>query len=88
MNLNELKYTQGSRKEHTRRCRGVGSGLGKNGGSGHKGQKSRSGVAIKGKGFEGGQTPIYRRLPKRGFNNANFTKTFAVPISSIVISST
>jgi large subunit ribosomal protein L15 len=68
MNLNELKYTQGSRKEHTRRCRGVGSGLGKNGGSGHKGQKSRSGGGVR-LGFEGGQNPIFRRLPKRGFKN-------------------
>ena len=68
MNLNELKYTQGSRKEHTRRCRGVGSGLGKNGGSGHKGQKSRAGGGVR-LGFEGGQNPIFRRLPKRGFKN-------------------
>ena len=68
MNLNELKYTQGSRKEHTRRCRGVGSGLGKNGGSGHKGQKSRSGGGVR-LGFEGGQNPLFRRLPKHGFTN-------------------
>ena len=68
MNLNELKYTQGSRKAATRRCRGVGSGLGKNGGSGHKGQKSRSGGGVR-LGFEGGQNPIFRRLPKRGFKN-------------------
>lgn len=68
MNLTDLKYTQGSRKAATRRCRGVGSGLGKNGGSGHKGQKSRSGGGVR-LGFEGGQNPIFRRLPKRGFKN-------------------
>lgn len=65
-NLSELKYSEGSRKKNTRRCRGIGSGLGKNGGSGHKGQNSRAGggVAL---GFEGGQNPLWRRLPKRGF---------------------
>ena len=68
MNLNELKYTQGSRSSKKRICRGLGSGLGKNGGSGNKGQKSRSGGGVR-PGFEGGQNPIYRRLPKRGFNN-------------------
>ena len=71
MNLNELKYTQGSRSSKKRICRGLGSGLGKNGGSGNKGQKSRSGGGVR-PGFEGGQNPIYRRLPKRGFTN--FTK--------------
>ena len=68
MNLNELKYTEGSRSSKKRICRGLGSGLGKNGGSGNKGQKSRSGGGVR-PGFEGGQNPIYRRLPKRGFNN-------------------
>lgn len=68
MKLNELKYTQGSRVVGKRICRGLGSGLGKNGGSGNKGQKSRSGGGVR-PGFEGGQNPIYRRLPKRGFNN-------------------
>ena len=68
MNLNELKYTDGSRSSKKRICRGLGSGLGKNGGSGNKGQKSRSGGGVR-PGFEGGQNPIYRRLPKRGFNN-------------------
>ena len=57
------------RKARTRVGRGIGSGKGKTAGSGHKGQKARSGVAIK--GFEGGQMPIYRRLPKRGFNSLN-----------------
>ena len=56
--------------------RGIGSGKGKTAGRGDKGQKSRSGVSIK--GFEGGQMPIYRRLPKRGFNNAKFAKIYAV----------
>lgn len=68
MNLNELKYTEGSRTSKKRICRGLGSGLGKNGGSGNKGQKSRSGGGVR-PGFEGGQNPIYRRLPKRGFTN-------------------
>lgn len=68
MKLNELKSTQGSRKVATRRCRGLGSGLGKNGGSGNKGQNSRSGGGVR-LGFEGGQNPIFRRLPKRGFKN-------------------
>src|SRR5574344_179292 len=63
--LNNLKPASGSRKERTRRCRGLGSGLGKNGGSGNKGQNSRSGRSVH-LGFEGGQNPIWRRLPKRG----------------------
>jgi large subunit ribosomal protein L15 len=67
MQLNELKDTAGASKAPKRVGRGVGSGLGKTAGRGHKGQKSRSGVAIK--GFEGGQNPIHMRLPKRGFNN-------------------
>ena len=70
MRLNELNDNPGSRKPRTRVGRGIGSGKGKTAGRGHKGQKSRSGVAIK--GFEGGQMPIHMRLPKRGFNN--FTK--------------
>ncbi len=65
MRLNELSPAPGSKKARKRVGRGIGSGLGKTAGRGHKGQKSRSGVAIK--GFEGGQMPIYRRLPKRGF---------------------
>lgn len=70
MKLNELKYTEGSRPTGKRICRGLGSGVGKNGGSGQKGQKSRSGGGVR-PGFEGGQNPIYRRLPKRGFTNIN-----------------
>ena len=67
MRLNELKDNPGSRRSRTRVGRGIGSGKGKTAGRGHKGQKSRSGVAIK--GFEGGQMPIYRKTPKRGFNS-------------------
>ena len=67
MKINELKSTKTSSKKNKRRGRGSGSGLGKTSGRGVKGQKSRSGVSIN--GFEGGQMPIYRRLPKRGFNN-------------------
>lgn len=66
--LNNLKVTEGSRKEKTRRCRGIGSGLGKNGGSGSKGQNSRSGGGVR-LGFEGGQLPLYRRIRKRGFKH-------------------
>ena len=69
MNLNNIKDNVGSNKDRKRIGRGIGSGTGKTSGKGHKGQKARSGVAIK--GFEGGQMPIHRRLPKRGFNNIN-----------------
>lgn len=67
MKLNELRDKEGATHARKRLGRGIGSGLGKTGGRGVKGQKSRSGVAIK--GFEGGQMPLYRRLPKRGFKN-------------------
>ena len=67
MQLNELKDNPGARKGRMRIGRGIGSGKGKTGGRGGKGQTARSGVAIK--GFEGGQMPLHRRLPKRGFNN-------------------
>ena len=67
MKINELTSTLTSNKKRKRRGRGAGSGLGKTAGRGVKGQKSRSGVSIN--GFEGGQMPIYRRLPKRGFKN-------------------
>ena len=69
MKLNEIKDNLGSTKTRKRIGRGIGSGTGKTSGKGHKGQKSRSGVSIK--GFEGGQMPIHRRLPKRGFTNIN-----------------
>ena len=67
MKLNQIADNPGSRKNRTRIGRGIGSGIGKTGGRGGKGQTARSGVRIK--GFEGGQMPLHRRLPKRGFNN-------------------
>ncbi len=74
MKLNELRDNPGSRYKFKRLGRGIGSGKGKTSGKGVKGQKAREGVALN--GFEGGQLPIYRRLPKRGFVN-NFRKSFA-----------
>jgi large subunit ribosomal protein L15 len=70
MKLNEIAPKHGSRKKRFRIGRGIGSGAGKTGGRGGKGQTARSGVRIK--GFEGGQMPIHRRLPKRGFRNTSF----------------
>ena len=67
MRINQIKSTPTSNKKRKRVARGAGSGFGKTAGRGFNGQKSRSGVSIK--GFEGGQMPLYRRLPKRGFNN-------------------
>ncbi len=67
MKLNQIRDNKGARKQSMRVARGVSSGKGRTGGRGFKGQKSRTGVSIK--GFEGGQMPVYRRLPKRGFNN-------------------
>ena len=75
MNLNELTDNPGARKLRTRVGRGIGSGKGKTSGRGMNGQKSRSGVSLK--GFEGGQMPLYRRLPKRGFHN-KFRKHFEI----------
>mgnify|MGYP000872762276 FL=1 len=69
MKLGELKPAE-DRVSRRRVGRGIGSGLGKTSGRGHKGQKARSGGGVR-RGFEGGQTPLYRRLPKRGFNNIN-----------------
>ncbi|MGI4730449.1 MAG: 50S ribosomal protein L15 [Janthinobacterium lividum] len=74
MKLNELRDNDGARKSRMRVGRGIGSGKGKTGGRGQKGQKSREGVSIA--GFEGGQMPLHMRLPKRGFNNI-FAKDFA-----------
>jgi large subunit ribosomal protein L15 len=74
MKLNDIRDNPGARKERIRVGRGIGSGKGKTGGRGQKGQKSRSGVAIK--GFEGGQMPLHMRIPKRGFNNP-FAKDYA-----------
>ena len=73
MKLNEIRDNDGATKNAKRVGRGIGSGRGKTSGSGHKGQKARSGVSIN--GFEGGQMPIHRRLPKRGFKNI-FRKKF------------
>jgi len=75
MKLHELRDNDGATRRKKRIGRGPGSGMGKTGGRGIKGQKSRSGVAIK--GYEGGQMPLYQRLPKRGFNKPN-RKSFAV----------
>ena len=75
MKLNDLRDNEGATHSKKRLGRGIGSGSGKTGGRGVKGQKSRSGVAIN--GFEGGQMPLYRRLPKRGFNNI-FAKSFNI----------
>ena len=77
LQLNELKPKSGSKKKMKRVARGTSSGWGKTAGRGHKGQKSRSG-GTKGRRFEGGQTPLYRRLPKRGFHNYPFGKTYSV----------
>jgi large subunit ribosomal protein L15 len=74
MKLNDIRDNSGARKGRLRIGRGIGSGKGKTGGRGQKGQKSRSGVAVK--GFEGGQMPLHMRLPKRGFNNP-FGKDYA-----------
>ena len=68
MKLHEIQPAEGHRKDSKRKGRGLGSGWGKTGGRGHKGQKARSGGGVR-PGFEGGQLPLYRRLPKRGFNN-------------------
>ena len=71
MNLHELSPAAGANKQPYRKGRGAGSGNGKTGGRGHKGQKARSGGTIR-PGFEGGQMPLHRRLPKKGFNNTRF----------------
>lgn len=76
MKLHELKPSEGSRKERNRVGRGTGSGNGKTSGRGHKGQKARSGGGVR-LGFEGGQLPLFRRIPKRGFTNIN-RKEFAI----------
>lgn len=76
MKLHELKPAEGSRSSRKRIGRGIGSGTGKTAGKGHKGQNARSGGGVR-PGFEGGQNPIYRRLPKRGFTNIN-RKDYAI----------
>jgi large subunit ribosomal protein L15 len=74
--LEDLKPAEGSRADSYRKGRGHGSGNGKTGGKGHKGQNARAGGGVR-PGFEGGQMPLYRRVPKRGFNNKNFAKVYA-----------
>ena len=76
MKLNELRPAEGSVQERFRKGRGPGSGNGKTAGKGHKGQNARSGGGVR-PGFEGGQFPIYRELPKRGFNNKRFATVYA-----------
>ena len=76
MKLHELKPAEGSAKEAWRKGRGAGSGNGKTAGKGHEGQNARSGGGVR-PGFEGGQLPLYRKLPKRGFNN-KFAKQYVV----------
>ncbi|MCH1626064.1 50S ribosomal protein L15 [Fredinandcohnia quinoae] len=76
MKLHELQPAEGSRKTRNRVGRGIGSGNGKTSGKGHKGQNARSGGGVR-PGFEGGQTPLFQRLPKRGFTNIN-RKDFAI----------
>ena len=77
MEMQELKPAYGSKTTRRRIGRGIGSGLGKTAGKGHKGQKARTGGKIR-RGFEGGQTPLYRRIPKRGFNNKVFATEYAI----------
>ena len=77
MKLHELSPAEGSTKENFRKGRGAGSGNGKTAGKGHKGQNARSGGGVR-PGFEGGQLPLYRKLPKRGFNNFRFGKVYSI----------
>ena len=82
MDLSNLQYAEGSRQSNNfRRGRGHGSGNGKTAGKGHKGQKARSGAPRP--GFEGGQMPLYRRIPKRGFKNRNRLEIVAINISAL-----
>ena len=82
MKLHELQATEGSRQEHYRKGRGLGSGNGKTAGKGHKGQNSRSGGGVR-LGFEGGQLPLFRALPKRGFKNVNHVNYAAVNVCDL-----
>jgi len=82
MKLNELKNVEGAKAKGMKVGRGLGSGKGKNCGTGNKGQKSRSG-GVKAPGFEGGQTPLYRRLPKFGFTNGSHKEYAIVNVSSL-----
>lgn len=82
MKLHELEHAEGAKTAHYRKGRGIGSGNGKTAGKGHKGQKSRSG-GLKAPGFEGGQNPIYRRLPKFGFKNMNRVEYASVNVERL-----
>jgi len=82
MKLHELQATEGSRQDHFRKGRGLGSGNGKTAGKGQKGQNSRSGGGVR-LGFEGGQLPLFRRLPKRGFKNVNHVNYATVNVSAL-----
>ena len=82
MNLNELQPAEGSKFAPKRVGRGIGSGTGKTSGKGHKGQNARSGGGVR-PGFEGGQMPLYRRLPKRGFKNRNSKDIVSINISAL-----
>lgn len=82
MNLHELSPAKGSKKDTKRIGRGHGSGQGKTAGKGHKGQKARSGGSIR-PGFEGGQMPLQRRIPKRGFNNIFAKKIIAINVAAL-----
>lgn len=84
MNLSELKPNEGAKRNRTRKGRGHGSGLGKTAGKGHKGQKARAGKGVR-PGFEGGQMPLYRRLPKRGFTNINSKEIIAINVDRLNI---
>ena len=84
MKLDELTSTPGARETRKRIGRGIGSGLGKTAGKGHKGQKARSGGGVR-PGFEGGQMPLYRRLPKRGFTNIFAKKIVSINVDRLNI---
>ena len=84
MNLSELRPAEGSKhSDNFRRGRGHGSGNGKTAGKGHKGQKARSGAPRP--GFEGGQMPLYRRIPKRGFTNRNYKEIIGINVSALEV---
>lgn len=82
MKLHELDYEKGARTPHYRKGRGIGSGNGKTAGKGHKGQNARSGGGVR-LGFEGGQNPIFRRIPKRGFKNGSKVSYAIVNVASL-----
>ncbi len=77
MYIHDLKNAEGAKTSKKRLGRGIGSGIGKTSGKGHKGQNARSGGGVR-PGFEGGQNPLYRRIPARGFSNAKFKKVYSV----------